>query len=343
MPANAININSPRISPLVTAVDAAKLSYELLIRNWNDARKQAGSREAGQLHPFEAGEIFSRRRADLVAALDNLLRGTGIIPFGWESLFPPIEIKREGDTVHFQPPGWTPGREKMSRRAVWRFLLDDTFRLARVIKQTLTRFGDDLPEIYPILHQAWGYRAISRCDLRLNLHGSENMTPVGNIPSIVASTHDSALEFAVLPGILFEYGLQVYLMADRKFFSWGPPTFGLLRLLCGPMELYGHLPIDRSDDEKALAELRAAGAFISTTGRSLGIFPQATRTPVCRDADGNRFEGPMYGCTGGLALILEGSPRHPCRPDRFQKRRGDLSKTTRSGLPAGRGKDRHGI
>lgn len=294
--------------------------YQEFIRNWNERRKDPENPEYQQLHVSEAEGYLALRR-QYHTAVETLYSLHGLTPKRWEGgIFPEMVFRREGDRTLIEPLGWKPLDNQFSRGKLWRYLIDDTGLGMVPLAVNMGRF-DRTKGLYMSLHQAWGHRTLATTQTRLVLENTDKIREVGNHQSIIAPTHDSGAEFATITAALMDYGLNAFFMADRKFFDAGfhPPAFGLIRRLLGPLELYGHFSIDRSDRRSALESMIAAGKFVSGQPykigkekfdhepRSIIIFPGATRNPVRYDEQGNRYEGTLYGNKGGIGLSFGGA------------------------------------
>lgn len=284
---------------------AIQNAYYDFVRTWNERRKDPNNPEHAQLHVSEAVG-YDSVWTDYRRAIETTLNVYNVTPARWNGeIIPDIEFRREGDATLVEPRGWKSSRE-FSRGALWRFLLDDTTGIVRVAKRL--REFDDSPNLYLTLHgRGWGWRMLDRTHTRLRIENSENLRDVANTQSVVAPTHDSGAEFMTVPGVVHDFGLNAFFMADRKFFDPfpKPPAFGLIKALLGPMDQYGHLAIDRSDRRAAMQVMANAGRFIRDLGRSIIIFPGGTRNPVRYDENGERYEGPIYGSRPGVAMTME--------------------------------------
>jgi hypothetical protein len=299
-------------------------AYYDFVRQWNERRRDPTAAEYSQIHVSEAqgyDAVWEAYRK----AIETTLNVYGVTPRRWKGeLIPDIVFRREGSTFFIEPRDWKPGKD-FSRRVLWNFLLDDTTGSVSVARR-LPEF-DKTPNLYSTLHaRLWAWRMLQRTQTRFRLEQTENLREVGAIPLIVAPTHDSGIEFSSVPSVLHDYGIQAFFMADDKFFAsfWAwkkvslgplnfripypkPPAFGIIRALLGPMENYGHLSIDRSDIRSAIKSMEDTGPFINKQRRSPIIFPGATRNPIQYDADGNRYEGDIYGSKPGIAMAMKSS------------------------------------
>ncbi len=290
---------------LTRNLEFAQRSYYLFVKNWNERRKNPVNPEYDQLHISEA-EGYQREFHNYRRAAETLLNLRGVTPRRWEGrIVPDMVFRREGDATVIEPLGWQPSQE-FSRAKMWRFLLDDTRGIVRVAVR-LKDF-DPTPNLYSFIHATgWGWRLWDRIQTRIRIENSERIREVGNTPSLVTPTHDSGFEFPTVPAVMWDYGIQAFFMADRKFSDPfpKPPAFGLIRALLGPMEQYGHLAIDRSDRRAAMQVMGVAGRYVRDQGRSVIVFPGGTRNPVRFDENGERFEGPLYGSRPGVAMSME--------------------------------------
>lgn len=289
-------------------------TYYDFVRNWNERRRDPSTPEHGQLHVSE-GEGYDAAWNNYRRAAETTLNVYGLTPRRWEGqVFPDMVYRRDGESTVLEPRGWQ-ARNDFSRGALWRFILDDTLGIVSVAKR-LKEF-DSSPDLYLTLHsRAWGWRMLDRTQTRMRIENQENVRDVANTPMVAAPTHDSGAEFMNVPTVLHDYGIGAFFMADRKFFDPfpKPPAFGAIRGLLGPMDQYGHMAIDRSDRKAAMAVMGNAGRFIQDTRRSLIIFPSGTRNPVQYDANGNRYEGSIYGAKPGITMLLEAANEVPVLP-----------------------------
>ncbi|MFO1464766.1 MAG: lysophospholipid acyltransferase family protein [bacterium] len=285
----------------------AQNAYYDFVHNWNERRKNPENPEYRQIHVSEA-EGYDAVWTNYRRAAETTLNVYGVTPGRWNGeIIPDVDFIREGDAMLVRPRGWKPSQE-FSRGSLWRFLLDDTIGIVRVAKR-LQEF-DPTPRLYLTMHgRGWGWRMLDRTHTQLRIENTENLRDLANTQSVVAPTHDSGAEFMTVPGVVQDYGLHAFFMADRKFFDPfpKPPAFGLIKALLGPMDQYGHLAIDRSDRRAAMQVMGNAGRFIRDLGRSIIIFPGGTRNPVRYDENGERYEGPIYGNRPGVAMTMEES------------------------------------
>ncbi|MCE9626266.1 MAG: hypothetical protein K8R69_12585, partial [Deltaproteobacteria bacterium] len=309
---------------------AVQNTYYDFVRTWNERRRDPESPEYRQIHVSEA-EGYDAIWQNYRRAAETTLNVHNVTPGRWNGeIIPDMEFRRDGDTMIVQPRGWKPGNE-YSRSALWRFLLDDTTGIVRVAKAM--KDFDPSHNLYLTMHgRGWGWRMLDRTQTRLRIENTENLREAANTAMVVAPTHDSGAEFMTIPGVMNDYGIRTFFMADRKFFDpfWGrrpvsflglkfsiphpkPPAFGLIRALLGPMEQYGQLAIDRTDRRSAFAVMDQTAESINSTGRSYIIFPGSTRNPVQYDENGERYEGPIYGSKPGVAAVMERG-RNPIQP-----------------------------
>ncbi|MCC6273641.1 MAG: 1-acyl-sn-glycerol-3-phosphate acyltransferase, partial [Deltaproteobacteria bacterium] len=292
---------------------AIQNAYYDFVKTWNERRRDPNNPEHAQLHVSEAVG-YDSVWTDYRRAIETTLNIYNVTPARWNGeIIPDIEFRRDGDATLVEPRGWRASRE-FSRGALWRFLLDDTTGIVRIAKR-LKDF-DDSPNLYLTMHgRGWGWRMLDRTRTRLRIENTENLREAANTQSVVAPTHDSGAEFMTVPGVVQDFGMNAFFMADRKFFDPfpKPPAFGLIKALLGPMDQYGHLAIDRSDRRAAMQVMGNAGRFIRDLGRSIIIFPGGTRNPVRYDENGERYEGPIYGSRPGVAMTMEES-RAPILP-----------------------------
>ncbi len=279
-------------------------AYYELIEGWNERRKNPDNIEASQLHVSEDprhDKLYNEYRI----ALETLLNLNGALPEHFEGdLFRDITFRREGNTTIIEPRGWKPSNEYSVRR-LWRFLIDDTksgsagaaFKLFDLVSP------EHHQRAYNMVHGSWLYRAMARNEIKVVLHGTENLTNASR-PAVILPTHDSGLEFSAILNLMHDYDYFAYYMADEKFLR--PPMSNLLR----GMKEMGHFFVNRKNRASALQSMVDAGHVIGTTNKSMIVFPGATRNPIRYNAQGERFEGPIYGAKPGSLATLDAANEH---------------------------------
>jgi len=97
------------------------------------------------------------------------------------------------------------------------------------------------------------------------IHGRENVH--ADIPQVVASNHISWFDVFALASVI---EVPYHFVAKKELLSI--PLFGKA------MEAAGHITIDRSNRERAIESLRAAGEKIRHSPGAVVIFPEGTRS-----------------------------------------------------------------
>lgn len=138
------------------------------------------------------------------------------------------------------------------------------FFLASLPWMLLTGRGD-LPIWFG--RKAWGPIGLFFAGARLDVR---RMPPLPPGPVIVASNHESVLDIWVLFCVVQR---SFRFIAKEELFHL--PIFGRY------MRLGGHIPVDRSNHQRAVASLAKAGDTVRA-GTSIVVFPEGTRSRTGR-------------------------------------------------------------
>jgi 1-acyl-sn-glycerol-3-phosphate acyltransferase len=157
----------------------------------------------------------------------------------------------------------------------------------------ITRTGD-----LPIWlgRKVWGPVGLWLAGARLEVQRAPPLPPG---PAIFASNHESVLDIWVLFAVI---GRSFRFIAKQELFRI--PIFGAY------LRIGGHIPVDRSNRQRAVASLAAAGAAVRA-GTSIVVFPEGTRS---RDGRIQPFKkGPFVVATeAGVPIVpiaISGSGR----------------------------------
>lgn len=120
-------------------------------------------------------------------------------------------------------------------------------------------------EWYSMITRRWARSIIWASGCPVVVHGAENVRR--GIPQVVASNHISWFDVFALASVI---DVQYHFVAKKELLKI--PFFGRA------MEAAGHITIDRSNREKAIESLRAAGEKIRQSPGAVVIFPEGTRS-----------------------------------------------------------------
>lgn len=124
-------------------------------------------------------------------------------------------------------------------------------------------------EWYTMITRRWARSVIWASGCPLVVHGRENVRE--GIPQVIASNHISWFDVFALASII---EVQYHFVAKKELLSI--PLFG------PAMEAAGHITIDRSNRDRAIESLRAAGEKIRHSPGAVVIFPEGTRSRTGR-------------------------------------------------------------
>lgn len=120
-------------------------------------------------------------------------------------------------------------------------------------------------EWYVAVTRRWARSIIWASGCPLVVHGRENVRD--GVPQVVASNHISWFDVFALASVI---EVPYHFVAKKELMK--VPLFGRA------MEAAGHITIDRSNRERAIASLRAAGEKIRRSPGAVVIFPEGTRS-----------------------------------------------------------------
>ncbi len=278
--------------------------YYDFVQQWTQRRQIPGSAESQQKHISEA-EGYWDLWHDYRIAMESYFNLRGHVPESWEgNIFPDLQFRRDGEDFIIGPADWSPS-QALSRTPIWRFASNDTPGMVSMAASSLEL--DPQNRLYLSLHRAWGHRMFERFNTQVRLQNQENF-PASQ--AILASTHDSIMEFPGLTSVLHDYGIQNFFIAKDAF------SKGFLGSLFQTHRFY-HTFLSRTNTERDNTTLQEAGRAIaglphaSSQGtllerppQSLTIFPQGTTQGVRYNTAGQREEGPLLASRWGIGILL---------------------------------------
>ncbi len=147
----------------------------------------------------------------------------------------------------------------------------DAFYYWDVIHVVISAYGKAICGRFD--RREWGSHALKmlqaaeRCGGRVRLEGFENIA-LAKLPVVYVANHMSSLDTTVLPGSLLGFG-DVTTVVKESLLSY--PLFGRVLKAVQPIS------VTRRDPREDLKEVLAQGEACLRSGRSVVIFPQATR------------------------------------------------------------------
>jgi 1-acyl-sn-glycerol-3-phosphate acyltransferase len=118
---------------------------------------------------------------------------------------------------------------------------------------------------YATVTRRWCRSVIWASGCPMVVHGRENVRE--GIPQVIASNHISWFDVFALASVI---EVPYHFVAKKELLK--VPFFGLA------LEAAGHITIDRSNRERAIESLRAAGEKIRRSPGAVVIFPEGTRS-----------------------------------------------------------------
>lgn len=131
------------------------------------------------------------------------------------------------------------------------------------------RRGRKGTEWYVSVTRRWARSVIWASGCPLVVHGRQNVRE--GMPQVIASNHISWFDVFALASVI---EVNYHFVAKKELMSI--PLFGRA------MEGAGHITIDRSNRERAIESLRAAGEKIRRSPGAVVIFPEGTRSRTGR-------------------------------------------------------------
>ncbi len=128
----------------------------------------------------------------------------------------------------------------------------------------------------PLTYAIW--RVVESCDGRISVRGVENLKKLDG-PAVYVSNHMSMIETVILPSIVLPFGL-ITLVVKESLTRY--PVFGTIMRAVRP------IAVTRTDPREDFRRVMEQGErIIRQEGRSVIIFPQATRSPTFRPNEFN--------------------------------------------------------
>jgi 1-acyl-sn-glycerol-3-phosphate acyltransferase len=124
-------------------------------------------------------------------------------------------------------------------------------------------------EWYVMITRRWARSIIWASGCPVVVHGRENVRD--GVPQVVASNHISWFDVFALAAVI---EVPYHFVAKKELMKI--PLFGRA------MEAAGHITIDRSNRDRAIESLRAAGEKIRRSPGAVVIFPEGTRSRTGR-------------------------------------------------------------
>lgn len=124
-------------------------------------------------------------------------------------------------------------------------------------------------EWYAMITRRWARSIIWASGCPVLVHGRENVR--AGVPQVIASNHISWFDVFALASII---EVPYHFVAKKELLRI--PLFG------AAMEAAGHITIDRSNRDRAIESLRAAGEKIRANPGAVVIFPEGTRSRTGR-------------------------------------------------------------
>jgi 1-acyl-sn-glycerol-3-phosphate acyltransferase len=120
-------------------------------------------------------------------------------------------------------------------------------------------------DLYSGFTQKWARSILRASAVPISVEGSENLRP--GKPQIVVSNHVSGYDILALAAVL-----------PRPFAFVGKKELDRIPFFGRAWVAAGHISIDRSDRQKAVATLQEAGRRIRDEGSTVIMFPEGTRS-----------------------------------------------------------------
>ncbi len=136
-------------------------------------------------------------------------------------------------------------------------------------------------------------RAVEACGGRVHVRGIEHIKALSG-PAVYVGNHMSMLETLVLPVMMLKYRL-VTMVIKQSLLEY--PVFGTVMRACRP------IAVTRRDPREDLRKVMAEGErILRDEGRSIIVFPQATRSPQFAPAEFNSL-GVKLARAAGVPVV----------------------------------------
>lgn len=128
----------------------------------------------------------------------------------------------------------------------------------------------------PLTYAIW--RVVEGCGGRMSVRGLEHLKKLDG-PAVIVGNHMSMIETVILPAIVLPFGL-ITLVVKESLTRY--PVFGTIMRAVRPIS------VTRTDPREDFKRVMEQGErIIREEGRSVIIFPQATRSPAFRPDEFN--------------------------------------------------------
>lgn len=137
-------------------------------------------------------------------------------------------------------------------------------------------------------HSLMTLRAIEQCGGRISISGMEHMAKLEG-PAVYVANHMSLAETFLIPGILLAFG-SFTIVVKKSLLRY--PFFGIIMRAVEPVS------VTRQNPREDLREVLGKGEEFLRRGRSVLIFPQATRSSEFDPEDFNTLGVKLAGRAG---------------------------------------------
>jgi 1-acyl-sn-glycerol-3-phosphate acyltransferase len=136
-------------------------------------------------------------------------------------------------------------------------------------------------------------RAVEACGGRVHVRGVDRIRDLPG-PAVYVANHMSMIETLLLPVLMLKYRL-VTMVIKESLLRY--PVFGTVMRACRP------IAVGRRDPREDLRKVMEEGErILRTEGRSIIVFPQATRSPLFSPADFNSL-GVKLARAAGVPVV----------------------------------------
>lgn len=135
-------------------------------------------------------------------------------------------------------------------------------------------------------------RACERCGAKVSISGAHALAEAGG-PAVIVSNHMSMAETFLLPCMVLAFGEASFIVKESLLRY---PLFGRLLSGCHP------IGVSRTNARQDLKDVLEKGVAALRGGRSVVVFPQATRTPYFQPAAFNTL-GIKLAARAGVPVV----------------------------------------